>query len=181
MTTDLHAIIGAALPSQRQIDTALENGIDAQAMISAGGFGIASVTFVDDTFEFDGGTKAMIIPVYDHPDLIEIVDLVAVDARRPARFARFLKRGWALGEHWLNSPWQAVEPMIIRRTPLRWLKEGAEGLVILDWTTAREELQHVDTIIAEDLQHGREIRRLMQHPPWRGKVMVPKPESMVAA
>ena len=181
MTTDLHAIIGGALPSQRQLDTARESGISAQAMISAGGFGIADVTFLDSTFELDGSTKAMIIPVYNHPDLIEIVDLVAIDARRPARFERFLKRGWALGEHWLNSPWQAVEPVTVRRTPLRWLKEGAEGLVILDWTTAREELQHVDTIIAEDPQHGREIRRLMQLPPWRGKVLVPKPESVVAA
>ena len=52
--TDLHAIIGAALPSQRQLDTARESGISAEAMIRAGGFGIADVAFLDSTFELDG-------------------------------------------------------------------------------------------------------------------------------
>ena len=48
------------------------------------------------------------------------------------------------------------------------------------WQTAREELHHVGTIIAEDATHGREIRRLMQPEPWKGRVLVPDPRQAAA-
>ena len=168
MTQHLHDELFEHRRTQAEIDAMLAAGI------TQGGLGVADVTFNADTFEFKGTTKAVIIPAYDGDQL---VDLVAADAKKPTRFSRLERRAWCLGETF--DAWEPAEPLPVWRTPLRWLREGCAGIVILDWAEAYWRLPD-RTLIAEDEIHGRQIRASMQPPDWTGRVMVPRPSEAAA-
>jgi len=163
---DLHDELLQHVARQRDLDIALKVGITPQAIINAGGLGVADVTFGDGWFEFGGETPAIIVPAYDGDHL---VDLVAWDRRRPERFARLERRAWCLGR-WFDW-WEPSSPLACWRTPRRWLLEGATGVVIFDFEAAQFALAETP-LIAEDEHHAAMLRKAMQPQPWQGRVLV---------
>lgn len=113
----------------------------------------------------------MIVPPYDGDFLI---DLIAVDAKRSTRFARLRARAWCLGQDF--NTWKPTSPLPVWRTPLTWLRQGAEGVVVLDWAQAYWEIPD-NNLIAEGEHHGQQIRNAMKPDPWRGRVMVRRAEA----
>ena len=164
----IHGEMQTCLPSQSEFDALVNMGITDTTLADIGGFGVGDVTFMENDFEFGGDTRALIIPAYEGGQLL---DLVAVNAKRPTRFARLYCRAWCLGE--IFNAWEPNVPLPVWRSPLRWLREGAEGVVIMDWGQAYWRFPDLD-LIAEDEAHGQQIRKLMRPDPWRGKVLLRK-------
>jgi hypothetical protein len=163
---NIHAEFAQHAANQAQREALVKMGVTGPAIAKAGGFGVAGVAFMKDRFEFDGPAEAMVLPVYEGAHLI---DLVAVDSKRPIRFARLYGRAWCLGNDF--NAWEPNAALPVWRTPLRWLQAGAEGIVIMDWAAAYWQLPDAD-LVAEDEHHGQQIRRLMMPDPWRGQVLV---------
>jgi hypothetical protein len=107
-------------------------------------------------------------PESTHPDTFpligNLVDLVAWNERAPERFR--LRAGAA---SWLGAIWPQVmdpEPVQVWRSPLSWLRGNCVGLALL--TDERAEvwrlLAHTSAVVAEDLEHARRIRDILEHP-----------------
>lgn len=111
----------------------------------------------------------------------DVVDLVAFRPDRPDRWA--LRLGAAA---WLGAieP-QFLEPRPVRvwRTPLEWLRAGGEGIVPLshDPEEVRGVLLWCRAIVAADVEHGRQLRRLLEKPARIPPIYVDRPEARVAA
>jgi len=114
-----------------------------------------------------GGVLSAIIEVFD-ADARTIIDLLAWPLDRPDKFARALGRGDGL------AIWQVLDPgayayspekaLRVHRTPEAWLHARCQGVVILNPLTAPRWLSaSPGLLLAEDLNHGREIARLL-HP-----------------
>ena len=116
------------------------------------------------------GIETLVVPVFDDG---ETIDLLAFALGKPAQW--WLRRGayWALGGDALDRLWLG-DRLRIYRSPLSWLRAGAPdtGMVVLDWATARLHLPHVE-IVAEDLDHGIELDRLLMVPAMHPLIHVP--------
>ena len=146
-------------------------------LIGCGMPGIADIKPTDDgRFEFaEDGLTAVIIPAYDTiPGMLdanperhveELRDLVAIDLDRPDRFWR--RRGDAviLGGAFLEIAGQECEPVPVFKTPISWLRSGGAGIVVLDWTWARD-LLLVHEVIAEDLDLGDRLAAALEPKIW---------------
>jgi hypothetical protein len=93
----------------------------------------------------------------------QVVDLVAFRPAEPSRW--WVRTGFAtcLGE-W-SIPTLSDDPVHVWRTPLAWLRAGTSGICILDPSAARDVLLRCSAIVAEEVEHGREIRAIMQTSP----------------
>lgn len=129
-------------------------------------------------------TENVITPEANGPEQAvhfgEITDLVLWHPRRPAGFA--LRRGAA---EWLGScPPQLMgpEPVQIWRAPLRWFQAGCAGLCVLarDRASRYRVLSGCGSIIAEDVDHARELREILQRP-WRAPPVMVNARSSTAA
>jgi hypothetical protein len=91
-------------------------------------------------------------------------DVVAVDLRDPTRFG--LLGGWA---DWIGAaPLQAMaEPVVIHRDPIAWLRAGCQGIALLtrDQRARQRILGEFRRLAAADLDHGLELRRVLELPP----------------
>jgi hypothetical protein len=64
-------------------------------------------------------------------------------------------------------------PLVIHRTPLAWLKAGGEGCCLLK-PGARHWLRRAGgPFVAQDVEHGREIRDLLGPEASRHRILVP--------
>ena len=154
------------------VTTVIAFGITAETFVKVGGIVIKRVRFGSDLgsyFDLDfDGTDALIIGCINGDHLL---DFVATDIKQPNRFARMERRIWWLGQNF--DYYDISAPLPVWRNPLTWLRNGADGIVILDWGAAFWHLNH-RKLIAEDEAHGRQIRKLMQQPKWQGCVMLRK-------
>ena len=92
-------------------------------------------TTSDGLFGFhETGERALIVPegVPEWPGWDEIHDLIAFMPEDPSRWWR--RRGDVdlLGANNM-TPWR-LSPLTIRETPLSWLRAGADGICIVDWS-----------------------------------------------
>ncbi len=139
--------------------------------------GIASVQPTDDgRFEFaDGAVTAVILPAYDGlPSLLaanpqrhveELRDLVAVDLDHPDRFWRRCGEALLMGNAYLEIAAQECEPIKVFRTPMSWLLGAGAGIVVLDWTWARDLLLDQE-LVAEDLDLGNRLEDALKPDIW---------------
>ena len=132
--------------------------------------GILAVTrvklFPGRRFDFDDdGIPAAVCEVISD-DAETVVDLVAWPLHQPSKFATALGVADGLGTDQVRNPasYFAGQHLTVHRTPLRWLKAGCRGTVILNFATAPRWLgAALGSIAGEDLGHARELARLL-HP-----------------
>lgn len=95
------------------------------------GWGVVNAVDVGDGLYRPGdGLLHLILPVWDGGELI---DLVAFRSGDPADWRLRTGLGLALGlqQGWERYYWQ--DEVTLSLTPLDWLRNGAEGLCIVDW------------------------------------------------
>jgi hypothetical protein len=176
--------------SEPDIDTARwlrGQGVDVGAALNIAGPIIEHSVAVFDgqAFDFaapdDSTAICAIVHVVHDDDAETPVDLVAWTRDRPDRILRCLGAGVALGIDQIKNPatYFASKPLQIHRTPLAWLRAGCAGIVILDAASFRERIDRLSTrpepyrLLAEDLDHGRDLRRLLAPLPRHVRLFVP--------
>lgn len=134
--------------------------------------------FAGPRFDFaeQYSSAAVVIEAFD-VDEETVVDLVAWNMDRPEKFGTALGRAAALGLGAVTNPatFHLGQPLPVHRTPLSWLQHGCSGCVVLDRLSAPRWLGEAPgSIAAEDVEHGRELARLLHpyFPPSR--VLVPQ-------
>jgi len=119
-----------------------------------------------DTFIFehatdtDEGRDAFILPV---EGAFGIHDLVAFDPEI-GLLATWLGRAFAINEASIWEPNLDRDPLPVWRDPIGWLKAKRQGIVLLRPEQAYSYLDHLPGVIAEDLQHGEDLERLLWTP-----------------
>lgn len=143
-------------------------------IIAAVGFvGLARVAIDEDKMLFEpaeSGRAAIILPVFaGMPGRSELVDLAAWTPKDPESIARRCGLGYALGEDalraaldWVNDLLAVAPPPVrLYRTPASWGAARAggatDGAVLLTWREPA--LLQLQTIVAEDVQHGEFIKK----------------------
>lgn len=93
-----------------------------------------------------------------------LVDHVAWPFDQPSEFATAAGRADLLGADQVGNPasFFGGRPLFVHRTPLAWLRAGCRGVVVLDERRAGVRLASaLGNLLAEDLDHARELHRLM--------------------
>lgn len=96
-------------------------------------FGVANCTAHEEGLYYPDphGRPHLILPVYEDG---ELMDLVAFQSHAPDQWLLRAGVGWSLGlfdgfqRHW----WGGVASL--SATPLDWMRDGADGLCVLDWS-----------------------------------------------
>lgn len=156
---------------------------DRDAHAHAGGINVALVKFLGDNsgdsrFAFDiDGQPAVVIEaiLFGHAREPFVADLVAWPINDPDTFATAMGANDGadvLGPQ--NMIQRGGAPLTVHRTPLAWLKAGCEGCVPLK-RGARHWLHRAGgPFIAEDTDHGRELRQLLGANAMRHRILVPE-------
>jgi hypothetical protein len=110
-----------------------------------------------------------------------MVDAVAFDPAEPTRWATRL--GLA---DWLGcADTQDVlpEPVVVHRDALSWLRARCTGIVLLTGNprAAQSVLFRLRRVLAEDVEHGRELRRICEAPFPGPEILVPEPVALEPA
>jgi hypothetical protein len=132
----------------------------------------------EETFLFDAdGELAAVIEAMLFDDCREQVtaDLVAWPLNDPDAFVTAM--GPNDGADILGPQWMVHRrgaPLMVHRTPLRWLQAGCEGCVLLKPGALHWLHKAGGPFIAEDLEHGRELRDLLGANAIRHRILVPE-------
>jgi hypothetical protein len=119
-----------------------------------------------DTFIFehhtdtDEGRDAFVLPV---EGATGITDLIAFDPET-GLLATWLGRAFAINEASIWEPNLDGDPLPVWRDPIGWLKAKRQGIVLLRPEQAYSYLDHLPGVVAEDMQHGEELERLLWTP-----------------
>ena len=160
-------------PTQAQIDWLKRHGAAGMTLIRDGdgdGFplGVARVERVGRHFGFrdEDGAGAFVFVARDEDG--EPADLVAWEPR--TNWVAPLN-GWValLGQHEVLAP-RMGGPLAVHRDALGWLRGDRAGVVILNKARARLLLEG-QTLEAEDVEHGHELRRILAAP--EPRIVVP--------
>lgn len=143
----------------------------------AGYINIALAAFMADTFLFDSdGEPAVVIEalLFDLDREQVTADLVAWPVGDPEAFATAMGSNDGAA---ILAPQNMVqrrgEPLEVHRSPLAWIKAGCSGCVALK-PAARHWLHKAGgPLIAEDAEHGRELRELLGANALRHRILIP--------
>lgn len=128
------------------------------------GWGVASVIDAGDgLYQPDDGPLHLVLPVHEDG---ELVDLVAFRSKDPTRWLLRTGLGWALGlERGLERlTWQ--ESVCLSVSPLEWLRHGAEGVCILDWTAPEiKQLRDLPRIECSDARLAARLKAALTRTP----------------
>jgi hypothetical protein len=97
------------------------------------------------------------------------------------RIGLWLNRAFALGEEQILAPRLGDEPLPIWRTPMKWLRAGRQGLVVLRPGAAGFHLDCVPVLLAEDFAHGEELERILTPKKPKTKILLRKQQERTAA
>lgn len=124
------------------------------------------------------GRRAYIQPVLSGGAFTDIVDLVAWKPDRPNQWWTRCYSGVPLGDDQLFTAEYWQKPMMLRATPLNWLRAGGDGVCILDWKTPAPELRTVPELICETVDQGEEVLRRLSAPIMRvPPITIPKKDA----
>jgi hypothetical protein len=178
------------LMSEPALDTARwlrAQGVDVARALNIAGPIIEHTITVFDRHAFDfaapdavGAVRAIVHVVYGD-DAETPVDLVAWTRAHPERVLRCLRAAVALGIDRIANPasYFAGKPLQIHRTPLAWLRANCQGIVVLSADGVLDRLDRLPArpepyrLLAEDLDHGVELRRLLAPLRPRVRLFVP--------
>lgn len=159
---------------QAEIDRFVELGVLASALYLSGTIVVDQVVFQDNSlFEFGryaddmSAQNAFIIEVQGIDGLIDL----AAWAPHSNQCARWLGRGFALGEDQIWFPTLSDGPLRIWRSPFGRLRAYRSGLVILNPRAAYWYLRDVPALAAEDVDHRKQIAKMLIPPQPRILVM----------
>lgn len=134
----------------------------------AGTIGVAPCRFTPPPrrfrFDPDGADSAFFEVLEIEDGEIVVTDLVAFDVADPTIFGTLEGCGVLLGADQIENPssYLGGRPLLVHRTPLSWLRAGCQGIVVLDERRAAARLAGaLGNLLAEDLDHARELHRLM--------------------
>lgn len=131
-------------------------------------------------FEFDrDGVPAVVIEAYAE-NAQTVLDLVAWPTYAPERFATYM--GDDAGADMLGIPsmrnpatYANGGALRVHRTPHNWLKAGCRGCVSLNPLWTNHWLSRVPgRLLAEDLEHAQELRRLLRASAVSQRIYVPR-------
>ncbi len=149
----------------------------AMVQAHAGYLNIALAAFMADTFLFDSdGEPAAVIEalLFDHDREEFTADVVAWPVHDPWAFATAMgdRDGAAvLGPQ--NMVQRGGQPLVVHRTPLDWLQAECTGCVLLKPAAGEWLLKAGGPFIAEDAEHGRELRELLGANALRHRILIP--------
>ena len=127
------------------------------------GWGIVKAVDVGDGLYRPGdGPLNLVLPVFDDGDLI---DLVAFRSGSPGDWKLRTGLGLALGlEHgWERHQWD--DEVKLSLTPLGWLRNGCDGLCIVDWDAPDiSMLASVPSIICPTRESAAHLRQALTRP-----------------
>jgi hypothetical protein len=103
------------------------------------------------------GRRAFIQPILSGPGFTDIVDLVAWYPDNPWHWWTLCYTGVPLGDDQLYAADYWQNPVMLRATPLDWLRAGGDGVCILNWKPPAQELRTVPELICETVDHGEEV------------------------
>ena len=120
------------------------------------------------SFEFDQhlagepGTRALLFLVTERDGTA--LDIAAWDLET-GQLSTWLDRAFALGQDQLYLPRLSEhEALVVWRSPLDWLRQGRRGIVLLRPHAAAYALDDAGPLMAEDVEHGLELRKLLTRP-----------------
>lgn len=120
------------------------------------------------------GERAIILPLMA-PESGELIDLVAFRPDLPLSCWMFTGGAPMLGYDELFRAELHGDPLFVHRSPLEWLKAGAEGVVILDWLHYWPAyLSGISVLRTETVDFGRRLSKMLNNP-------FPLPEIQVAS
>jgi hypothetical protein len=169
----------------REFSGLMGDGVPAPALIWPDLPARASVVFDrrQPLFDFaeevggEGAVPAFVFLAFD--ELGEPADLVAW-APREKRLAAWFGASSLLGAEELWTPRLTKEgALAVFETPLGWLRAGREGVVVIDPRRAAPTLRLAEPLVAESIEHGEKLRRVLKVKPPR--VYVAKSELRDAA
>jgi hypothetical protein len=188
MSDDLD-LIGEMVAAQCRLsrthrDSLCALGIPA-GVLDRGWVGVESISVSGSVYQPDqGGGWAYITPIRAHSDgpepiapeeILHVGDIVDLVAWQPSKLECWaLRRGAAT---WLGAIGPQLldpDPVPIWRTPLAWLQAGGEGLCLLSQVLHDRQrvLLGIRHILAEDVEHGRELRDTLLRPIWQPIISV---------
>ena len=140
LAAELEAAAGRV--TQAHLDRLAALGIAPATIAGLGrhaiSFGVAHIVGIEPGLYAPGdGAPHIVQPVFENWAL---VDLVAWQTTAPDRWLRRTGAGWALNAD--NADFIdrfGGPPVLLHATPLDWLRAGATGTVILDWSSPRIE------------------------------------------
>lgn len=134
-----------------------------------GPIGVASIEpHPMGVFEFvEDKRRAFIQPVLCGPAFSEIVDLVAWYPDQPGTWWTRCYSGVPLGVDQLDKAEIEQEPILLKTTPLEWLRAYGNGVCVLDWKMSAHALRCVPAIKFDDTAFGRWVHDKLSQPPLR--------------
>jgi hypothetical protein len=157
---------------KREIDELMRLGVSADAIDKPAPLRGGRIVWVTrDRFEFEAhvhygpSQRAFLIGVRDvHGAPLDIV------AWQPAanRLGTWRGLAWAINQDSIFRPRvQDSGALLVHRSPLEWLKIGRRGIVLIDARAATGYLHDAAPLLAEDAEHGLELRDRLTVPPPR--------------
>jgi len=145
------------------------HGLDLDVIAAhAGTFAVCLAQLSPNTepaqFDFTPeGVPCAVIEVLDE-NAETVIDLVAWPLHASERLATAVGEADMLGIPCMRNPATYVggRPLRVHRTPLGWLKAGCQGCVVLNRDWGGYWLRQAPgPLLAENLAHGRELRRML--------------------
>ncbi len=109
----------------------------------------------------------MVVPLIEDET---VVDLVAFNPHEPGKWALRTCASWALGMDAIEAvehAWDDTERhLTLHATPLDWIRDGGNGLCVVQWTEeARSRLRKVALLKVDDQRFAQHVRLELTRPP----------------
>jgi hypothetical protein len=156
------------LPDKREADWLRAQGVLPTALNAwPGPVKVAGIeTHPPGVFDLaDHGRRAFIQPVLCGPQYTDLIDIIAWFPADPARWWMLNYSGEPLGVDQLDRAEIKREPLVLRRTPLDWLRVNGDGVCVLDWKMSTPALRAIPVLVCTDAEYGREVRTRLTAPP----------------
>ena len=160
----------------REVTELARLGVPMDGLIGPPPIRAGYVLFDELGFEFDHhdrhgreGVRAFLFAITDPQGVCR--DIVAWSPQLN-RTATWLGRAWALGEERVYAPRLTDHGALpVWRDPLGWLRANRKGICLIRPKSAVHHLDDAGPLLAEDPEHGAELRRLLARPAPR--ILVP--------
>lgn len=126
------------------------------------------------------GERAFLVPIRDTFE--QVVDIGAWRATDPREIAMFGSAGVMLGEQHVGNPasYSRGRALPVFRSATTWLARDCRGIVIADAARAGGRLADVPRIMAEDVDHARELGRILAPAVGPDRILAPRARSRAA-
>jgi hypothetical protein len=152
-------------------------GLRPEVLLQPLALRVGSIAWIDaETFAFE---QHLVVDVPVEQAILFLVtdshrDALDIAAWQPSsrRLGTWCHRAWALGQDTIYAPrLDRHGALPVWRNPLRWLKAGRRGVVLIQPRLASAFLCDAGPLLAEDVEHGRQLKERLARPSPR--ILVP--------